>query len=588
MRYDDRIIDQVQSASDIVEIIGQYVALKRGGRNFKGLCPFHQEKTPSFTVHPEKQIFHCFGCGAGGDVFSFLMRFENMSFPEALRRLAERAHIVLPVPRDNRQESSGESEKLYELYRLATEFYHSRFLDPAAGKNAREYFQKRGFENGLALEMKIGWADDEWKGLFEFLSRKGFPESLLLKSGLIQRSAKGTLYDSFRGRLLFPIYNLQGKVVAFGGRLIDGREGPKYLNSSDHPIFHKRRELFGLHLAKKYIDREKPRMIVVEGYFGFLRLYQNGFKTAVATLGTALTEEHVRVLKRFAEEAVVVYDGDRAGEAAALRGLEVFLEGSMSVKLARLSDGLDPDDFIRQKGAEAFAQVIEGARDFFDYKLDILMGRYNRRDPAGLMKISSDFLETFSKIPNPILLDYYLKKLSAAIAIDENALRSELVKWQKKKGGFEKRTPEVLKPKSLADVQDEVILLSLALESPDLGKKLSETLKENDFQNASVRKAFRAFWGPGGEFPGGNVARAMNRIDDESLKQQMVTVFSFDWTADDKAKAFEDCLKRLKRKPVESRREELKHLIARAEREKDPVRLEEFVREYQSLLRFRA
>ncbi|MFA7002024.1 MAG: DNA primase, partial [Candidatus Omnitrophota bacterium] len=380
MLYGDNILEQVQSANDIVEVISQVVPLKRSGRNFKGLCPFHQEKTPSFMVNAEKQIFHCFGCQTGGDVFSFLMRYENMSFPEAVRRLAERAHIRLPEKPSGREEGPSDTEKYYEIYRLACEFYRRQYLDPVLGRKAREYFARRKFDEALAEEMKMGWAGDAWDGLFQFLSKKGFPEELLLKSGLICRSTKGTLFDLFRNRLLFPIHQLQGKVVAFGGRLIEDREGPKYLNSPENPIFSKRRELFGLHLSKKFIDREKPRILVVEGYFGFLRLYQNGFKSAVATLGTALTEEHVRILKRFAEEAVVIYDGDKAGEAASLRGMEVFLEGDMSVKLARLEGGLDPDDLIREKGAEAFAEVLGKATDFFDFKLETLQKRFNRKD----------------------------------------------------------------------------------------------------------------------------------------------------------------------------------------------------------------
>ncbi len=584
MRYDERIIDQVQSANDIVEIIGQYVPLKRSGRNFKGLCPFHGEKTPSFMVHPEKQIFHCFGCGTGGDVFSFLMRYENMNFPEAIRRLAERAHIQLPVNMFSKEEGAGESEQLYEIYRLAADFYHRRFLDPAAGRKAREYFKKRGFEDSLALEMKMGWADDEWKSLFEFLSQKGFGESLLLKSGLVQRSAKGALYDNFRGRLLFPIHNLQGKVVAFGGRLIDEREGPKYLNSSDHPVFHKRKELFGLHLSKKYIDREKPQIIVVEGYFGFLRLYQNGFKTAVATLGTALTDEHVQVLKRFAEEAIVVYDGDKAGEAASLRGLDVFLEGGMNVKLARLPAGLDPDDFIRQKGSESFGQMLASARDFFDYKLEILSGRYNRRDSLGVMKISAEFLETFSKIRNPILLDHYLKKLSSSLGVEEGTLRAELTKRQKKLPGSEaKAAPPPAK--GLSSIQDEVILFALALENPAWGKILIEDLTESDFRTPAICHNYKMFASLPENIRKGGVSKMLTRIEDVSLKEQLVTVFSFDWTEADKEKAFRDCLKRLQQKPVDRRREELRQMIADAERNGDQARLRDLVREYQSLLR---
>ncbi len=588
-RYDDRIVDQVQSANDIVEVIGQYVPLKRSGRNMKGLCPFHQEKSPSFMVHPEKQIFHCFGCGAGGDAFSFLMRYENMSFPEALRRLAERAHITLPEKSEGRDGEKSDSEKFYEIYRLACEFYHQRFLSPAGGK-ARDYFLKRGFEDALARELQMGWADESWDSLFQFLSKKGFPEAMLIKSGLVCRSAKGNVFDLFRARLLFPIRNLQGKVVAFGGRILDKREGPKYLNSPENPVFYKRRELFGLHISKKFIDREKPRIFVVEGYFGFLRLYQSGFKAVVATLGTALTDEHVRVLKRFAEEAVVIYDGDKAGEAASIRGLEVFLEGDMNVKLARLEGGLDPDDFIREKGPEAFRAVIDGARDFFDFKLEVLQKRFDRRDTLGVMKIASDFLETFSKIKNPILLDHYLKRLASSLAVNENTLRSEMAKFKKKEVvQGSRRVPEKEPAHTSAESlsEEEVICFALAVENPKWRKVVLETLEESEVGDPRLKELYRSFKSEESA-PPLPLAKVLNRIGDESFKNRLVAVFSFDWKEPDKEKAFGDCLRNIRKKIFERRLAELRQKISAAERQKNNPQLTVLMKEYQALLKVKS
>ncbi len=593
MRYEDHLVDQVQTANDIVDVITQYVPLKRTGRNFKACCPFHQEKTPSFTVHPEKQIFHCFGCGAGGNVFSFLMRHENMSFPEVLRQLAERAHIRLPEPTSRKGEGPSETEQLYEAYRLAAEYYHAQWLDPERGEAARAYLKKRGFDDTITKEFKIGYALPAWQGLFEFLRKKGFAEPLLIRSGLIQRSAQGKLYDNFRGRVLFPIRNLQGKVIGFGGRVIHEKEGPKYLNSPENPIFHKRRELFGLDLAKKHIDREHPRIMVVEGYLDFLRLYSQGFKTAVATLGTALTEEHVQVLKRFADEAVVIYDGDKAGEAASLRGLEVFLEAGMSVKLVRMPSGFDPDDFLAQKGPQAFQGLIDQAKDFFDYKLESALSRHSREDPLSLVKMTNDFFETLVKVKNSVLLSYYLKKLSGALGLDENSLRAELAKLQHKMLEREKKSfspagsgsvkSPRLRAKLLSNHQEEVLILALLVEEASLRQEAFQSLEVNDFQSPQARELFQ--WLQANTAQGKlGWSQVLNAVQEEEWKKQLVEIASLDWSPEDQEKAFQDCLAKIRRKNKDRKLEVLRRDIASAEKERNQSRLDELVREYQSLL----
>lgn len=594
MRYDERIVDQVQMANDIVEVIGQYVSLKRSGRNLKACCPFHGEKTPSFMVQPEKQTFHCFGCGVGGDVFTFLMRHENMSFPEALRQLAERGNIILPEVSSRKSDGPSESEVLHELYKQAADYYHKLFMDPVRGKEARDYFVKRGFDLTLAEELKIGWALDDWRALLTHLTKQGFKEEVLLKSALVTRSPKGQVYDTFRGRLLFPIANLQGKFVAFGGRLIKNVEGPKYLNSPENPVFHKRRELFGLHSAKKQIDRERPQILIVEGYFGWLRLYQHGFRTAAATLGTSLTDDHVHVLKRFAEEAVVIYDGDKAGEAASLRGLEVFLEGGMNVKVARLPAGMDPDDFILKEGPEAFRKLLSEARDFFDYKLEILTGRFNRFDSLGLMKITGEFLETFTKIQSPILTDRYLRKLAASLGVDENSLRSELLKLKKKNEkpaipASEKTAAPAIRPaaavKSPEKSDEEIVLLALAVEEGDLRRKLLSEFEETEFEDPRRRELFQLLSVLEAQKQPVNWPRILTRLEDVSFKEQLTALSSMEWDGTQKQQAFQDCLNHKKAKKVTKRLDDLRRSIAQAEREGNAVLTDQYMREYQTLWR---
>lgn len=595
MRYDERIVDQVQMANDIADVIGQYVSLKRIGRHLKACCPFHGEKTPSFMVQPEKQTFHCFGCGVGGDVFSFVMRHENMSFPEALRHLAERGNITLPEPAGKKSDGPSESEMLYDLYKQAAEFYHKLFMDPVRGKEAREYFVKRGFDLKLAEELKMGWAVDDWRLLLTHLTKQGFKEDLLVKSALVNRSPKGQVYDTFRGRLLFPIANLHGKIVAFGGRLTKNVEGPKYLNSPENPVFHKRRELFGLHLAKKHIDRERPQILIVEGYFGWLRLHQHGFKAAAATLGTSLTEDHVQLMKRFAEEAIVIYDGDKAGEAASLRGLEVFLEGGMNVKVARLPAGLDPDDFILKEGPEAFQKLLNEARDFFDYKLEILTGRFNRFDSLGLMKITGDFLETFSKIQSPILTDRYLRKLAASLGVDETSLRSELLKLKKKgeksqpaasSSSAAASAPKVSPAKSAAGNSDEeLVLLALAVEESDLRRKLLTAFEESEFEDAARREMFQLLSVLEAEKQPVSWPRVLNRLSDASFKEKLTALSSMEWDSNQKQQAFQDCLNHKKAKKVTKRLDDLRRSIAKAEKDGNTALTAEYMREYQALWR---
>lgn len=589
-RNDDRVKDEVQAATDIVELISQFIPMKRAGHNFKACCPFHQEKTPSFMVSPSKQIFHCFGCGAGGDVFSFVMRHDNLSFPEALRFLAERAHIQLPEKSfAGNKESQSDQDRLIEVYACASDFYHKMFLQSESGKKAREYFARRGYSLDTAKEFQIGWAAEDWRLLFDYLSKKGFDNNLLVKSTLVQRSPKGHFYDTFRGRLLFPIRNLHGKTVAFGGRLLDSKsEGPKYLNSPEHPIFQKRRELFGLYLAKKSINRERPQLLVVEGYFDWLRLYSSGFKHVVATLGTALTPDHVQVLKRFAEEAVVVYDGDRAGENASLRGLEVFLEGGMNVKLVRMPEGYDPDDWIEKKGAAAFQEILDQSGDFFDFKLQVLLSKFNRWDSLGLIKITNEFLDTLVKVKNTVLLDRYLRKLAGALGIEENSLRLELQKLSKKMAGQSgaqvPKSPSKAEGFEAMSHSDEWMALYLAMENSRFAEKVFSELHVADFADYSCGRVFQILENEYQQSKKIMWPQILQRFQDEKIKEKLVGLSALEMTSEEKEKSFQDCLKRIKQRKLDGHLSALRREIAKAELEKNREKLDFFLKQYRELL----
>lgn len=585
MRFEERVIDEVASLSDIVEVVSGYLPLKRSGRTFKALCPFHQEKTPSFIVHPEKQIFHCFGCGAGGNVFSFLMKYENLTFPEALRNLAGRVNFPLPEPTHRTTEEVSESEALYEVYRLAGEYYAENLKSPQKGERARSYLTQRGFGEEVAKEFSLGWAAPDWRGLFEFLVKRGIKDSVIFRSGLVLRSREGSPYDLFRGRLLFPIFNLQGKIIAFGGRGLEA-ETPKYLNSPESPIFRKRRELYGLHASKRHLSSTESRIFIVEGYFDFLRVYASGFKNVAATLGTSLTEDHVRVLKRFVQEAVVIYDGDEAGESAALRGLEVFLEGEMSVKVVTLPKTKDPDSFIKEEGTAAFQTRVDEAQDFFDFKWKMLTRRFSPGDSAGLLKISGEFLETFSKIKSPILLDRYLKRLAGFLGIGENSLRNKLAEIHGKNRASKEPSTDTSSPLRplMASFPEEGTFLALLLEESVFWEKGGEDLSGDDFKHPAAREAFQILKENHRTGSTLSYRNLLSRFEDESIKSFVVAHSMRELDAKERERAFLDCLRKIKLRRVDEKLERLRRAIAQAEGGGEKTKVSGLLEEYRSLL----
>ncbi len=584
----DQIVDQVQSLNDIVEIISSYVPLKRAGRNFKANCPFHQEKTPSFVVNPDKQIFHCFGCSVGGDVFSFLMKHEQMTFPEALKHLADRANITLPENKTIPSKEKSQQERFYQIYSAALGFYQSNLKHPENGKIARAYLTKRGFGEKEIDSFQLGVALAEWRTLYEFLSKKGFLDQELIRSGIIQRSAQGKTYDLFRNRVMFPIFNVQGKVIAFGGRVM-GDEMPKYLNSPESPIFQKRKEMYALNLAKKAValSEEIRRILIVEGYLDCIRLHANDFTNSVATLGTSLTAEHVHILKRYADEAIVLFDGDKAGEQASLRGLDIFLEEGMSVKVLCLPKGFDPDDFIRAKGKEAMTELIQKSQDVFDFKLQVLLRKYNKSDSLGLLKITSEFLETFAKIQSPVLVDRYLKRLAVTLGVEENSLRTELQKLKSKqnqKAFVDPRPAQKETPKS--DPPVEKLLMSLVFHYPPYFRTFKELFPNYVFVGDRIKEIVE-LCGRFLEDPNPRItpSQLLNRIQNPQLKNYVSELLLMEWsTGEDRESAFQDVLKKFKAYDKERRLLTLRNQISQAEEAGDQDAILKYMKVYQNIL----
>ena len=415
------MLENIQSQNDIVEVISQYFPLKRSGQNFKALCPFHSEKTPSFFVSPHKQIFHCFGCGAGGDVFTFIMNREGMTFPEAVRFLAERAHIDLPAEDYGRR---GKKEELLKLHELALGYFHWGLMKSSRGGAAREYLEKREITADSVELFKLGYAQPTWDSFLRHAGKKGYKPQLLEEAGLILRRSGGSgWYDRFRNRLIIPVFDTRGRVIAFGGRVLDDSQ-PKYINSPDTPLFRKGRMLFGLHRAKDAIVKGEEA-ILGEGYFDVIRAHQEGIGNMVCAQGTAFTLIQAQILKRYADKVVTAFDADQAGSAAALRGLDIFLEKNFEVRIALLPAGEDPDSFIRKNGGEAFRKAVEQSIPLLDFKLADLCEKHNLNSDRGKLTVVRQMLDTISRIESAVLRDSYIKKLARKLNVSESSLRED-------------------------------------------------------------------------------------------------------------------------------------------------------------------
>ena len=461
-------IEQIKSRAGIVDIVSEYIALRKSGRNFIGLCPFHKEKTPSFSVNAEKQIFYCFGCGIGGDVFEFLIKMNNMSFSEALNHLAEKTGIVL---RDRHAGTKGEEktlrEKIKDINRMAGERFKKNLMS-GAGKSAREYLQKRGINDTTVREYNLGLALNGWRNLRSWLENEKIPLPLAEKAGLIIRGEKGEFYDRFRSRLIFPIENIAGEVIAFGGRA-SGDEKPKYLNSPESPVYIKGRHLYGLSRAKDEI-RKKKCALLVEGYFDVLSLWNAGIRNAVAALGTALTREHLDLLRRFTDHVVAIFDPDEGGRTALERSLTLFLEEKFSASVVILPENLDPDEYIKKYGPEAMQKLIAGSQSLVDYYIENVIGsRPGFEEDLDTVQKAVPFI---GRIEDPVQKNLFIKRVSEKLKIDQELLKSEIVKVS----SGHRRKSEVVKKiesKQKSKLPDpvEMTMIRLMIEFPDKIKK---------------------------------------------------------------------------------------------------------------------
>lgn len=499
----DQFLQELKYRSDIEQVVGSYVNLRRRGRTLSGLCPFHSEKSPSFTVYPENQSFYCFGCGAGGDVISFIRRIENLDYMEAVRLLAQRAGMQVPEEAGD-DRSSRQRKRILELNRDAARYFH-RTLMSEAGRPGRAYLIGRGLTKDTIIHFGIGYAAEGWDGLANAMRQQGYTKEELLAAHLVNEGARGGIYDTFRNRAIFPIIDLRGNVIAFGGRNL-GEKGPKYLNSSDTPVFKKSRNLFALNFAK---GSPRKELILCEGYMDVVSLHQAGFTNAVATLGTALTEEQCRLIAQYTGEVLLSYDSDGPGQAATQRATGLLEAAGVKIKVLSIPDAKDPDEFIKKFGAERFEQLIEGSSSATDFAISKLRGENDVTTAEGKVSFLKQFAVLMAGLPNPIEREVYLSKICRELEVDKAAVAGQIEREQKKRSyrDRKKEERELISPpmKNTMNREDELLwrqhpremkaaerLLRYLLRHPDQAESLRDRLPENYLLSEGDRTLYRA------------------------------------------------------------------------------------------------
>lgn len=554
-RIPEDTIDRIRDANDIVDVVEQYVPLKRRGRNYFGKCPFHQEKTASFSVAPDKQIFHCFGCGKGGNVFSFIMEYERISFIEAVERLAERVNIELPKHGASKDVGAKDSlGPLYEANSLAMRVYE-KALYSEKGTEALDYLKDRNFSDETLKAFRAGYAPDEWDTISKYGPKKGFDIAVLTQAGLVIKKDGDRIFDRFRNRVMFPIINISGRVVGFGGRALDPDDNAKYMNTPESPIYRKRKILYGLFQARDHL-RENREVIVVEGYTDLMRLWENDIKNVIAVSGTAFTEEHAKILKRYVERAYLCYDGDTAGIQATLRAGYLLLQSDIEVRCMKLPDGHDPDSIVEEESTEAFFAVKDEAVSLMRFRIERMAGQLN--DASSKTKFLQEALDEIAEINEPLARDLQVQELAELLRVDEQRLHGELQNRVRRSSGPRQRNVDSAKS-SIAPVrfngveQAQYELLKLLLsEDENLITYILEHLTPEEFTHPILKQIAETYIEFLTEHPTLPPQDALNLFEEtnaDSNLRQLVTrmIFEVDESQTNlkKEKMARDCLMRL-------------------------------------------
>ncbi len=574
-------IDEVQARTDIVELISGYLSLRKAGRNFRGLCPFHTEKTPSFMVSPDKQIFHCFGCGQGGGVFQFLTLIEKISFPEAVEMLAKRVGLVIPYQNES---VLKEKTTLYDAVNAAATFFHHNLKSDKKYQSILQYLAKRGVGPEAIDKFKLGFAP-AGNVLLNHLRKSGFTLQVLEKTSLVTASKSGFV-DVFRDRIIFPIFDVRSRVIAFGGRTYtNDAQSPKYINSLENALYSKRNHLFGLNLAKDDILKQQA-VIVVEGYLDMITPFMSGVNNVVASLGTALTEEQIRLLKRYCPKVILAYDSDQAGQNASLRSLDLLIEQGLETKVAKLPQGYDPDSLVREKGKDSFLKLINESLDFFDYKLSMLNSIYRKETIEGKTKTAKEMLETIDKLPSEIQKYEYIRKLALNLNVKEEIMIAEFQKRVSARNSSQKKRFSESRGAEIHEILaheplpvTEKVILKFILTNPKVFSLVKKNLKPEYFTNHFSRKAISFFFDKYAESGKFLPPQLVFSEADKEISGFLSRILIDDDIPLDK-NMFKESLLKLRGKRDSYKKSELREQIRDAESRGDKKRAKELIAEY--------
>ncbi len=567
--FSEELIQRVRQESDILEWVSRYVSLKKAGQNWVGLCPFHSEKTPSFTVSPGKQVYHCFGCGEGGDTIGFLMKIDGATFPQAIKLLAERLGIpVLPQRSGEPSKADQAREELYRIHRDAADHYHEILLKSPEAQRARDYFRGRGISNRTIEEFSLGYAPPGWNGLQQVLIKKGWSDGSIETAGLIiakdqPEPVRRHYYDRFRNRVIFPIFDLQKRVIGFGGRVMD--DGlPKYLNSPETPIFSKGHHLYALEKAREAAGKS-GYLVVVEGYFDAIAAHQAGIHAVAATLGTALTSNHLQRIHRFVQTVKLIFDPDDAGIRAALRTLDLIIPSSVSGEVVLLPAGEDPDSFIKGRGAEAFIELLSRSTTLLDFAIQQGLSDPATKTIEGKLKIVDRILPVIRKVTRPVERSYYLKHLAESLGLEER----ELVREMAQLGNAGAAVSSSSSPSPLSRLpKEEQIPLHLLVHNRVTTHTLLQQIEPEHFTDGRLRKIFNLYV-ESDKQTGAGVPSAMRILPDTAdseLTPILTALMVQEPDYDDPEQTLKDCIRTLRVKKMRSEMKTLENAIRDAEK----------------------
>jgi DNA primase len=575
VQYTDELKEEIRSANDIVDIVSQYVTLKRSGRNYFGLCPFHKEKSPSFSVSPDRQYFHCFGCHKGGDVFTFVSEIEKISFKEALEMLAERAHIELPVsenPEFNKTQYI--KDRMYKINAETTTFYHERLYKPLA-KIAQDYVKKRKLDNKTLKAFKIGYSG-EYNELYKHLKQSGFKDEEILSTGLVNRTDKGEFIDRFRRRLMFPIMDVSGKVIAFGGRKLDENEKmAKYINSNENLVYSKKKHLFGLNLAKQSSEN---KIILVEGYMDAISLYQRGFDNVVASLGTALTEEQGRLLRRYCEQVILSYDSDGAGQTAILRGLSILEEQGIDARVLQMDGAKDPDEYVIKFGSGRFKTLVDNAISLVEFKIKMLKPKYNLENANDKIRFLKEITKILSNVESDIEREIYISKVSTQYGISKEAIYSEINKIIYKKNSSAeknlnkpiKKEEEKVKVEDSVEKRENLIIYLLINYFAESFEKIVSNITLDDIKLPENKKIYDSILSSTAEETE-KLVHSLANIEDENLQAHVSKILLTDYDISSVEKCLDDLILVYEKEHLAKKRDQIVKELDSGNLSKDQV-----------------